>query len=99
MKKSELLHRQADESDNDFQFWNFKTQAEKEEKFERFTEHHLPKIQQSEKVISVEDREHMFMIEFSDGTRIDYYPKKDRVFIKKINHWKSDGLAWLLGKI
>jgi hypothetical protein len=98
MKKSELLHRQADEADNDFQFWNLKTQAEKEEKLERFVEKHLPTIQQSENVVSVEDREYMFMIEFKDGTKIDYYPKKDRVFIKKINTWKYNGLAWVLGK-
>lgn len=41
----------------------------------------------------------MYIIEFSDGTKIDFYPKRDKVFIKKINYWIPYGLSWILSKI
>lgn len=101
MKKSELLFKQADEADNDFQFWAKHHNAEREQRKEHFQEKFLPTIMESPLVVSVSERQDgsMYIIEFTDGVKVDYYPKKDRVFVKKLNHWKSYGRTWILNKI
>lgn len=101
MKKSELLFRQADEADNDFQFWAKHHNAEREQRREQFEEQFLPTIMSSPLVSSVLERNDgdMYAIEFTDGTKVDYYPKKDRAMIHRPNQWKSYGRTWILNKI
>ena len=101
MKKSDQLFIDAEQEENDFRYWSKLDNAKKEQRKEVFEEHFLPKIKESEKVVSMEERQSgsMWIIEFSDGVKIDYYPKKDRVFVKRVNHWKSNGKTWILNKI
>lgn len=100
MKKSERLTKEADEAENDFQYWNKRRLAKREEQLEMFEEKFLQTIKDSPKVKSVEHRpdQSLYMIDFEDGVSIAYYPKKDRVCIKKTNHWKSYGRTWILNK-
>lgn len=101
MKKSEILFRQADEAENDFQFWAKYHNAEREQQAEQFKETFLPTIMDSPLVSRVLERNggDMYTIEFSDGVMVDYYPKKDRAMIHRPNQWKSYGRTWIFNKI
>jgi len=101
MKKSELLKIQADEEENDFRFWNIHHKAIREERIETFDEFFLPKIKDSHLVSVVESRpdQSLYLIKFSDGVEVAYYPKKDRLCIKKGNQWKCNGRTWIMNKI
>jgi len=101
MKKSDKLFVEAEQEENDFRYWSKIYDAEREKRKENFEDNFLPTIKNSPHVLSIEERMSgsMLMIEFSDGVKIDYYPKKDRVFIKKLCHWKSYGKTWILNKI
>lgn len=99
MKESELLRIQANEALNDEYCQYLNEKADRAERSERFKEYYLLILQESEKVKQVTEKNHMFVVDFVDGLSVDYYPKADKVLLKKAHQWKTNGLSWLLLKI
>lgn len=88
MKRSEQLRIKGDIQ-----------KAQRVEKQELFVEQYLQEVQSSPHVSSVIDKSYVFVVTFTDGLEIDFYPQKDRVLLKKQGKWVSGGLVWLMGKI
>ena len=97
MKRSEFLYRQTNEALNNNEFFRLQQLTERAQRLENFVDFYLPRIKPL--VLGVAEMDYLFIIQFSDGTIADYYPQKDRVFIKTERQWRSDGLAWLLLKL
>lgn len=96
VKESEKIKLQADKADNDLVFMGLNRKAIREKRFEDFEEYWLEKLQQKTKV-SIRNKE-SFTIE-SDYGLIDFFPRSDKILIRKRNKWKNEGLKFIINKI
>ena len=98
MKKSEEFEEQASHEDNDFKALHLHTKAIREARLERFEELHIK--EQLEKknciVVPFDGKKIVIDTQTKKWGILDYYPKANRVLIRKDNHWESMGLKWIV---
>lgn len=70
----------------------------REERAERFA-NWLPKLQDSDKVISITEDKYKFIINTNDYGIIDFFPKGNKVLIRNLNKWIKPGLQWIISKL
>lgn len=92
-KRSELLSEQAAEEDNDFKALALHTQSIRESRLERFEEKLLPLLQ--EKFQVYERKNGSYTIDETKFGAIDYFPKANKLLIRKSNKWKTAGMKWM----
>lgn len=92
-KKSEELKQQSQQEDNDIKSYGLLTKALRESRSERFVEDWLP-VLQTKYVIT--DFGFRYAIETQEHGIIDYFPKANKVLIRKDNHWIKPGLKWIV---
>lgn len=96
MKKSEDLKKEAAESDNDFKAMSLLNKSLRENRLERFQDYIIPLQQKGYDV--VEDN---FKYTIDTDAQsimygiIDYFPKANKLLIRKQNRWIKPGLAWI----
>jgi hypothetical protein len=86
-------------SENSFELLRNQIEEIREKRIEKWDESWKNKILSSPKVISYEDNVTKIELHINlneEITVIDYYPKANKVLIRKNNEWKSKGLNWLI---
>lgn len=100
MKKSEQLEQEAHAEENDLKALGIYNKALREKRLERF-ETYLSDLEKRGYEI-VEDN-HKYTIdtdtqEIKFGI-IDYFPKANKVLIRKKNKWVKPGLKWIIDNL
>jgi hypothetical protein len=96
-QKLEELKQLLTEEDNDLKALGIHNQILREKRLEKF-ENYREKIFVSPKVefySEHSDQGKVTLVTFEFGT-IDYYPKANKVLIRKDNKWIKPGLNWLI---
>jgi hypothetical protein len=99
MKKSEDLKKQAAEEENDLKVLGLMTGALREGRLEKFEEDYLPKLKELGYEITHNEKTHHYLINTTNSKVnkgiIDFYPKANKVCIRKGNRWITKGLKWI----
>jgi hypothetical protein len=101
MKESEQIQKEIDElneNDNDFKYLNLekkKTRAKRAERFDKLKK----QLTDAGYEITEHPSQGKYTITPTDYGIIDFYPKANKVLIRKINQWKPDGYHWLIHKL
>lgn len=98
MKKSEELREQAAKADNDLAAMGLYNKALREERVEKFGAWY-DKLLRSDKVISISEQGGKFTINTDKYGIIDYFPKANKLLIRKENEWKEKGLNWIINNL
>lgn len=97
MKKSEEFIRQSQEEDNDIKSFALLCKALREKRSEKFVEDFLP-VLSTQYSIFLRKNESYSIITAKYGT-IDYFPKANKLLIRKDNKWIKPGLKWIVNNL
>lgn len=96
MKRSEELKKEAQSEDNDFKSLALHTKSLREARLEKFEEKYQLQLEQKGyTVIPFDGQKVVIDTETKWGT-VDYFPKANRLLIRKKNQWKDMGLNWIV---
>lgn len=102
MKKSEELREEAAREDNDLKAMGILNKSMREGRLERFEENFLPQLEKLYDIVHHPDQ-HKYTIDTDTQTNkygiIDYFPKANKVLIRRTNKWKKPGLQWIHKKL
>ena len=95
MTKSEELHKQANEEDNDLKALGLYTKSLREGRLENFQQVYLPLL--LKKGYEVAEDNYKYTIDTYDEYGIlDFFPKANKLLIRKDNKWKKPGLQFII---
>ncbi len=94
MRESDKIKRALSEEDNDSKALGLHCKLIREERSDKFEDNFLSKLKESFKV-DYDANMGRYSITSDDGI-IDFYPKANKVLIRKKNKWVKPGLNWLL---
>lgn len=94
MKKSEKYSKAAQSEDNDFKSLALHIKALRERKSERFIEDWLPLI--SQRYTTQLGDNGAYRITTQQYGIVDYFPKANKLLIRKDNQWMPIGLDWII---
>ena len=95
MKKSEELHKQANEEDNDFKALSLYTKSLREGRLENFQNTYLQVL--LKKGYEVAEDNYKYTIDTNDKFGIiDFFPKANKLLIRKDNKWIKPGTQWII---
>ena len=95
MKKSEKIKKEAAKVESDSKAFGLYTKAIREERIERFKDEWIDKFEEAGVHFAYSQNQNKYMTETEHGT-IDFYPKANKVLIRKKNKWIKPGLKWLI---
>lgn len=95
---SDELRNQAKSEENDLKAMGLYTKVLREERAERF-ENYKDKLLQKGYNLTEFETQGKFTIEPTNFGIIDYYPKSNKVLIRKENKWITGGLRWIIGSL
>lgn len=96
--KSNDLMKKANNEDNDLKAMGLYTKVMREQRSERF-ENYKDKIIQAGYNIIEHEAQGKYTIEPTPYGIIDYYPKANKVLIRKDNEWKTAGLRFIINNL
>jgi hypothetical protein len=96
-KKEDLIH-QLNTEDNDIKALGIVRKLNRETKNERFLDYWLPKIKQIVDV-TVDPKMDKYTMTLSKHGIVDFFPKSNRLLIRKTNTWKNQGLVMLIDEL
>jgi hypothetical protein len=91
--ESKNLLKLAEEEKNDFKAYNLACQALRKSRSERFIEDWLPVFK---KKYSISEIQGKYTFTTEKYGVIDFFPKANKVLIRKENNWHQMGLSWLI---
>lgn len=95
MKKTEELRNKLGTEENDLKALGIGKCLIREERNERFEDTWLPKLKEKVNVIAnVPAGKYTFTLE-AYGI-IDFYPKANKLLIRKSNKWRKPALQWII---
>ena len=95
---SNELRKQAESEENDLKAMGLYTKVLREERAERF-ENYKDKLLQAGYNLTEFKAQGKFTIEATKFGIVDYYPKSNKVLIRKENKWITGGLRWIIGSL
>lgn len=95
MSKSDELKREAQAEDNDLKAMGLYRKAARESRFEAFSAYIEPLLKKGINVTEITNQG-KFILEPTEFGTIDYYPKANKVLIRKNNQWYNQGLSWII---
>lgn len=100
MKKSEELKQQSREEENDFKAYALHIKSQREKRGEDFKEDILPLLLKKYYVECDEfySKYTINLDELGFGI-VDFFPKKNRLLIRKDNKWINGGKEWIKTKV
>lgn len=100
MKESDKFKEEAHSKENDMAFLGAMKKAIRQERAEKF-EPWLEELKSSNKIISITSNEAQgkHTINTENFGIIDYYPKANKLLIRKENTWKTQGLRWIKARL
>ena len=93
MKESEKLILASQQEDNDIKSFALQCKALRESRSERFVEDWLPLLSKRYNVV---ENNHKYTITTQDYGIVDYFPKANKILIRKDNNWIKPGLKWII---
>lgn len=97
MKKSEELTSASQQEDNDIKSFALLCKALREKRSERWLEDWMPVL---ENRYSIEERTNgSYSITTQKFGVVDYFPKANKLLIRKNNKWKKPGLKWIINNL
>lgn len=93
--KSEEIKKQIETEDHDLKIVGLYTKILREERFENF-ENYKEKLLELNYNISEFEAQGKFTIEPTEFGIVDFYPKSNKVLIRKENKWIKGGLRWII---
>lgn len=104
MKNSRKLHQEAQQEENDLVYLGKMNQVLREKRLEKW-EDWKDKILTSSYVVIYDEnigQGKITMVLDKEGlkeTTIDYFPKANKLLIRKDNRWIKQGLNWLINNL
>jgi hypothetical protein len=102
-RKSEILLQIQQEVENDIIAYSLESAIRREQKKELFEERWLPKFQEwLHGGVKWDGKKECFTFTFEKDKLpviIDFYPKGNRVLIRKENRWLDNGSQWLIKNV
>jgi len=99
MRNLDKLREQLVTEENDLKALGIGKQIIREERNERFEDEWLEKITESPKVTQYQMANGGYIFWLNDGNIIDFYPKANKLLIRRKNKWIKPGLKWLIAKL
>lgn len=96
MKKSEELTLASQQEDNDIKSFALQCKALREKRSEKFVEDWLPVFKER---FPIQENNHKYTIETQQYGILDYFPKSNKLLIRKRNKWVKPGLKWLINNL
>lgn len=93
-KFSEILREEAGYEDNDIKSFALMCKALREERSEKFVDGWLVPLMG--KYVVEHRKNGSYTITTEAFGKIDYYPKANKLLIRKLNSWKKPGLKWIV---
>ena len=97
MKKSEELLQQANAEENDLKALGIYNKSLREKRLERFETYLLDLERQGYEIV---ENNHKYTIDTDTQEEkfgiVDYFPKANKLLIRKKNEWVKPGLAWIV---
>lgn len=96
MKESDRLKEEAKQIDNDLAYMGAMNKVMRQERVERF-EPWLEELKQSTSIISIvsDNAQGKHTITTENYGVVDYFPKANKILIRKENKWVQQGLRWI----
>ena len=100
-KKSEELLQQSRQEENDYKSWNLHTKSLREARLEKFEEgEYIQLLKESNCIfIPFDGRKVIVDTQTDEYGILDYFPKANKVLIRKKNEWKAQGLKWMFNNL
>lgn len=92
-KPSEILRQQAAQEENDIKAFGIGGKVIREERNERFLENYLPALKAKYEVYPRENGS--YTIDETEFGVVDYFPKANKILIRKNNKWIDAGMKWM----
>lgn len=99
MEKLVELRKKLAEEDNDLKALGIGNQIIREERLNRFESYWLEKITTSPKITQYQTTNNGYTFWFTDGNIIDFYPKANKLLIRKKNKWVKPALEWIVNEL
>ena len=99
MKKSEQLRQEAQAEENDFKAMGIYRKVLREERLERFENYIDVLLERGFNLTFYEQQGKTTIETDSKFGIIDYYPKANKVLIRKQNKWITGGLKWIINNL
>ena len=96
MKESEKLILSSQQEDNDTKSFALQYKALRENRSERFVEDWLPLLSKRYNVV---ENNHKYTITTQDYGIIDYFPKINKILIRKDNNCIKPGFKWIIANL
>ena len=96
MKNSEEYTKAAQEAENDFKSLSLHTKSIREARLERFEDGYKELLEAKLCIVIPFNGNKIVIDTQTDEFGIlDYFPKANKILIRKSNQWKNQGLRWL----
>ena len=100
MKQSEKYRQEAQESDSDFRAMSLYNKSLREARLERFEDGYKELLEAKQCIVTPFNGSKIVIDTQTDKYGIlDYFPKANKVLIRKKSQWKNAGLRWLQNNI
>lgn len=97
MRNSDIIKAELVEEDNDSKALGLHCKLIREERSDKFEDNYLLKLKESFKV-DYDENMSKYSITTDDGI-VDFYPKVNKILIRRKNKWIKPGLKWLLDNL
>ena len=94
-KESELLRAKANEEENDLKYLGLYTKMKRAERFEKFDKYKKQLIGKGYSIVEYESIGKYSITSIKFGV-VDFYPKANKILLRKSNTWKEKGLDWII---
>jgi hypothetical protein len=96
MKKSEELKIEAKQEESDFSYMAKMNKSMREARLERFEDGYTEKLESKNcVVIPFNGSKVVIDTQTSNYGILDYFPKANKILIRKDNKWIAQGLRWI----
>ena len=97
MTNTDKLREQLATEENDLKALGIGKQLIREERNERFEDKWLPKLQ-AKCNVKHDAQMGRYTFELNGFGVMDFYPKANKLLIRKLNKWKKPALKWLIAE-
>jgi hypothetical protein len=96
--KSDELRKQAESEENDIKAMGIYTKVVREERAERFENYRERLLKENYNLTEYEAQGKVTIYPTKFGI-VDFYPKSNKILIRKENKWIAGGLRWIIGSL
>lgn len=96
MKQSDKLKLEAQLEDNDFKYMSLMNKSLREARLEKFENYQIKLEQNNCIIIPFNGQKVVIDTQIDKYGIIDYFPKANKLLIRKDNQWYTQGLKWLI---